>query len=146
MKDIFSIKDIALMTGLSTRTIRNYIAADFLEGDKIDGVWTFNTEQVERFMQNNAVKPAIRAKKNAIVYDFMGTKPNGQNKMCIILDMDSKEAIEASIFFCKNISDCKPEAELRFSSDPIGTGVRIILSGSPKDIMELINNYYTQEK
>ena len=145
MKETFSIKEVALMTGLSTRTIRNYISAGFLEGSKQDGAWVFNSDQLEKFIHNNAVKPAIRAKKNAIVYDFMSTKRRDIDKICIILDMNSKKAIEATTFFCKNISSVEPETEMRFSSDSIDNSVRIILSGSTKDVMDLLNRYYSEK-
>ena len=144
MKDTFTIKEVALMTGLTTRTLRNYISLGFLEGDKVDGIWEFNTEQLEKFMQNDAVRPAITAKKNAIVYDFMGTKAQGQDKMCVILDIDSIKAIEATNCFCKNISECEPDAELRFASNNMGKSTRIILSGSAKDVMKLVNDYYSE--
>ena len=38
-KDFYSINDIALMSGLSSRTIRNYISSGILKGDKVDGCW-----------------------------------------------------------------------------------------------------------
>lgn len=37
MNDTFNIDDMALITGLSTRTIRSYIADGFLDGDKSSG-------------------------------------------------------------------------------------------------------------
>ena len=142
MKDTFSINDLAMMTGLSTRTIRNYLSAGFLTGEKVDGNWTFTAEQVEEFTQNKAVQPSIKAKKNAIVFDFLGSKPYSGDRMCAVLDLASKEAMPASVFFCERISECSPEAELHFASDPVGTGVRLILSGSPKDVMSLLNQFY----
>ncbi len=142
MKDTFSINDVALMTGLSTRTIRNYIAAGFLSGEKANGAWAFTAAQVEEFTQNKAVRSAVRAKKHAIVYDFLGTKPFGGDRMCTILDLTTREALTASVFFCEQISKCSPEAELRFAADPVGAGVRLILSGSPGDVMGLLNRYY----
>ena len=145
MKDAFSINDLAMITGLSTRTIRTYITAGFLSGEKIDGAWVFTHEQVLAFIENKAVQPSIKAKKNAIVFDFLGTKPYNNDKMCTILDLAAKEALTASVFFCEKISECSPEAELRFASDPVGTGVRLILSGSPKDVMNLMNQYYDKQ-
>jgi hypothetical protein len=142
MKEAFSINDLAMITGLSTRTIRTYITTGFLSGEKIDGAWVFTHEQVLAFIENKAVQPSIKAKKNAIVFDFLGTKPYNNDKMCTILDLAAKEALTASVFFCEKISECSPEAELRFASDPVGTGVRLILSGSPKDVMNLMNQYY----
>lgn len=146
MKTTFSINDIALITGLSTRTIRTYVSTGFLSGDKSNGNWTFTSEQVETFLKNKAVQPSLRAKKNAIVYDFLGTKPYKQEKMCIILDLTSSEALSVSAFFCQKISSCNPEAELHFASDPLGTGLRLILSGSPKDVMGLVNQFYCRSE
>ena len=45
---------------------------------------------------------------------------------------------------CKKISEMKPVSELHFASEPSGTGVRLILSGSPSDVMGLIDQYYAQ--
>ena len=145
MKDVFSINDLALITGLSTRTIRNYLTAGDLSGEKTNGAWTFTAEQVEAFVQNKAVQPSIRAKKNALVYDFLGTKPFGKSKMCVILDLAAMDALTASVFFCESISAYSPEAELHFASDPLGNGARLILSGSPRDVMDLMNRYYEQK-
>ncbi|MBR3108964.1 MAG: hypothetical protein IKH30_17530 [Clostridia bacterium] len=145
MKDTFSINDVAMITSLSTRTIRTYITTGFLSGEKIDGAWVFTPEQVQAFIENKAVRPSIKAKKNAIVFDFLGAKPYSQDKMCVILDLGSKEALSASVFFCEKISACSPEAELHFASDPVGTGVRLILSGSPKDVMHLMNQFYEKQ-
>ncbi len=142
MKDAFSINDIAMITGLTTRTIRTYITAGIIAGEKVDGAWAFTPEQVQAFVENKAVRPSIRAKKNAIVFDFLDAKPLDGDKMCVILDLGTREALGASVFFCEKISSCSPEAELRFASDRVGTGARLILSGSPKDVMSLMNQYF----
>ena len=144
MKETFSINDVAMITSLSTRTIRTYISTGFLNGEKVNGAWQFTPEQVEAFTQNRTVRPSIKAKKNAIVFDFLGTKPEKQDKMCTILHIASKEAAKASMFFCEKINACTPEAELQFASDPQGSGARIIISGSTKDVMELLEAYYNQ--
>ena len=147
MKDTFSINEIAMMTGLSTRTIRNYMAAGFLTGEKVDGAWTFPAEQIESFTQNPAIEPSIKAKKNALVFDFLGTKPFGQDKMCSVLDLTTKEAMKASVFFCDRISKISnPDVELHFASYLFGTGIRLILSGSPRNVMDLLNQYYHAEQ
>ena len=144
MKETYSINDVAMITGLSTRTIRNYISLGFLSGEKVNGAWSFTDKQIEEFTQDKAVKPSIKAKKNAIVFDFLGTKPSKQDKMCTILDLTCQESLSASVFFCKKISEMKPASEFHFASEPSGTGVRLILSGSPSDVMGLIDQYYAQ--
>ena len=142
MKETYSINDVAMMTGLTTRTLRTYITMGFLSGDKTDGAWSFTPEQIETFTQHPAVKPSIHAKKNALIFDFLGSKPKDHDKMCTVIDLANGEAMKASIFFCERISSMKPETELHFASEPMGTGVRIILSGSPSDVMDLLSGYY----
>ena len=142
MKEIFNIKDVAMMTGLSTRTIRHYISDGFLNGDKSGGEWQFTAQDLDSFMHNDVVRCAVRAKRNAIIYDYIGTKPQGESRMCMILDLPADQEVAAMTFFCKHISDMKPKTELRFASDRIGKGVRVILSGSDSDIMNLLSYYY----
>ncbi len=61
----YLIQDLVLMTGLSDRTIRSYIASGFLRGEKANGAWRFTLEQVESFVRHPAVRPGILAKQNA---------------------------------------------------------------------------------
>ena len=144
MKETFSINELAMITGLSTRTLRNYLSMGVLKGEKADGAWTFTPEQVEEFTQNKAVQPSMRAKKHAIVYDFLGTKPFNGDRMCVVLDLTGEEAAGAPMFFCGRINGCTPEAELHFASEPMGKSVRLILSGSPKDVTDLVNGFYAR--
>ena len=122
MKETFSINELAMITGLSTRTLRNYLSMGVLKGEKADGAWTFTPEQVEEFTQNKAVQPS----------------------MCVVLDLTGEEAAGAPMFFCGRINGCTPEAELHFASEPMGKGVRLILSGSPKDVTDLVNGFYAR--
>ena len=70
MKESYSITEVVAITGRSDRTIRHYISQQVLEGEKVDGAWRFSAEQLSTFMNNPNVWPGIRAKKNALVYDF----------------------------------------------------------------------------
>ena len=144
MKERFNIDDLAMITGLSTRTIRNYIADGFLVGDKSSGSWQFTLDQVDSFLQNKKVQPTLRSKKNAIVYDFLGSPHKDADMMCVVLDLPSDQALHASILFCKYISEVEAKAELRFASDRIGQMVRLILSGSDADVMDLLARYYKE--
>lgn len=144
MKDRFSIDDMALITGLSTRTIRNYIADGFLEGDKSSGAWQFTAEQVDAFLQNQSVMPTLRSKKNAIVYDFLGTPHKEQDRMCVVLDLPSDAAGRASLLLCKYMCEIEAKSELHFASDSSGKTSRIILSGRDSDVMALLSRYYKE--
>ena len=56
MKELLTIEDLAKMTGLSERTIRNYLAGGQLEGEKVDGAWRFTEEQFGTFLGQDMVQ------------------------------------------------------------------------------------------
>ena len=73
MKETYTIPDIAQMTGLNERTIRNYLSNGQLQGEKVDGAWRFTAEQFSDFLAQDMVRSSVQAKANAIVYDFLIT-------------------------------------------------------------------------
>lgn len=87
MDKYYKLNELAIFTGLTTRTLRNYLKMGLLDGEKVDGVWNFTEEEVEAFMQNPNVKPSISAKKNALVYDFMLDNTKRTNEICTVLDL-----------------------------------------------------------
>ena len=137
----YTIAQITLMTGLTDRTIRNYISSGFLEGDKTDGVWRFTPEQVEAFMLHPAVRPSILAKYNALVYDFLTEDKRQQNEACIILDLPGRSGREISDYFCNAIKNGTFE-NIRFTFNSVKRTPRVILQGNADDVLKLVNGFY----
>ena len=71
MEKYYTINEISIMTGLTTRTIRNYLKSGLINGEKINGIWMFSHEDFSDMLVNPAIKPSIQAKNNAVVYDFL---------------------------------------------------------------------------
>ena len=46
-KMAYNLNEIAMITGLTTRTLRNYLKADLLKGAKISGSWSFTEEELD---------------------------------------------------------------------------------------------------
>ena len=103
--ELFLINHLLLLTGLSERTIRSYIASGILEGEKINGLWHFTPEQVERFISHPAVRPSILAKQNSIVYDFLLEDKKKSQEMCVVLDVPGADKKELANYFCYEISN-----------------------------------------
>lgn len=141
MKETYNLNELALMTGLTTRTLRNYLRQGALNGEKIDGAWTFTVEEIEAFMADPAVRRAFESRQNAVVYDFLADDFKRANRICTIIDYaaDDAEAEAISQFYC----DCARRAsdvELR-----IGRRrdiARVILSGSEDTVMDILRQYY----
>lgn len=145
MKEFYTIADVVKITGLSDRTIRNYISQNILCGEKVNGVWQFTAEQLGNFMNDSNVLPGIRAKKNALVYDFLVQNRRSEPEMCLMVDLPSRDSLAVSSFFCDAINaGCY--ADIHFSFDSLGGQTpRVILKGNPQQVMALMQQFYTAE-
>lgn len=144
MKELFSINDVAAMTGLTTRTLRNYIALGFLKGSKTDGVWAFTVEEFEDFISNPNVRPAIQTKNKSLVFDFLSETKKQTNQICAVLDLrvqSLEEKKEISDFFCTEVnnSDC---ANAAFKLEITEEHARISLSGNEDFVSTVLFKWY----
>jgi len=144
MERNYTINEVATMTGLTTRTIRNYLKSGLISGEKINGIWTFSSEDYYSLLNNPTIKPSIQAKNNAVIYDFLINDRKKTNNICTIIDLcvEDDEAFEISQFFCNTINAINDTANLNFKFEKHDKNVRIILSGADEVIVEILNKYY----
>lgn len=140
----YLINHLVLYTGLSDRTIRNYIASGLLQGERIDGLWHFTPEQVERFVHHPAVRPSILAKQNAAVYDFLIDSCKTACEACLILDLPGKNKKETAEYFCYRLHD-EDGRNIHFSFGDATEVPRIILKGNASDVLRLVNGYAQEQ-
>lgn len=89
LEKLYTVEDIANMTGLTTRTIRNYLKDGRLEGKKIGGQWRFTMEDIKKLFDNGTVSKDIQDNKKQQVLDFIdgvNTDMNGSIQICTIVD------------------------------------------------------------
>ena len=140
-EQLYLISHLVLFTGLTDRTIRNYLAQGFLEGEQINGMWHFTPEQVEKFLAHPAVRPSILAKHNGIVYDFLMESKRTTRESCMILDIPGADCKALGEYFSYEISN-GDYRNIRFSFDGMGTVPRVILSGDTEEVLRLVNSYH----
>ena len=141
----YTLNNIATMTGLTTRTLRNYLQMGLLTGEKVDGVWRFSEEQLYAFMDNPTVRQGMHAKQNAIVTDFLLMGGRKENRTCVILDycMDWEDTKRVIDFFTDKINE-QGDDELRFGMERHKKNVRLIISGSERAVKEIMKRYYEE--
>ncbi|MGL5676917.1 MAG: helix-turn-helix domain-containing protein [Cellulosilyticaceae bacterium] len=141
MKAFYTIEDVAEMTMLSTRTIRNYIKQGFLDGEKIEGVWQFTSEDLYKFFDHDFVRQSVDSKKNGIVYDYMSTRKKEVPTVCAVYDYPMNP-IEAQTFCNKLLErvNSNEYGEVRFSYQHRKDMSRIIVVGDPKQIARLMED------
>ena len=146
MQDMYTINHVALMSGLSSRTIRNHMKMGFIEGEMINGVWHFSAEAVGDFFANPNVAPAIKAKRNALIFDFLADDDKQQDEMCTVIDQRAnlEEANAISEFFCDAINRAW-SGVIRFGFSFNGNQARIILTGPEDAVQQLLAAYDNAE-
>lgn len=144
LEKLFTVEEIAQMTSLTSRTIRNYLKDGSLKGRKIGGQWRFTMDDIKNFMDNSNVVTAIADETIQSVYDFLdgvNTDVKGDIQICSIIDLYIDEDVlkekslkiqelissfpnetnEYSRYYCKTSTD----------NNTGETQARIIVFGSP---------------
>ena len=140
MEKKYNLNDLALMTGFTTRTLRNYLLGGILKGEKIDGVWQFSDEDLDRFFAEPFVKEGIRIKRNGVVFDFLAAKGAKTARTCVVLDVPAtlKEGNAISRFFCDKMNDA---SDVVFTFDWEKGCCRVILSGDAEQVAALVRAF-----
>ena len=136
LKDTYTINEIAQMTGLTTRTIRNYLNDGHVSGEKIDGKWVFTVEDFEAMLENPYVEQAIKAKNNAPVFDFLNADKKSGNSVCMIIDrcISDEEAMQ----LCYKMSDLVEESKkVEFRLEKKEKNLRIVLAGPEEEVKKI---------
>lgn len=136
MEKTYTIQDIAGMTGLNERTIRNYLADGQLQGEKVDGAWRFTPEQFGSFLAQDMVRSSVQAKANAVVYDFLITGRRKESAACLILNQPAAEDREPGLR--EALTEQVNRLELRWAYRYQDGMARSILSGPPAALGELL--------
>ena len=139
-----SLSQLALITGLSDRMLRNHLASGILQGEKIDGKRFFTAEQIGEFVAHPAVRPGILAKQNAVVYDFLLENGKTACETCMIVDLPQHSKTEIARYFCSRISS-EEFSKIKFSFDGIPKVPRVILKGDTADVLRLINGFWQEQ-
>ena len=139
----YSIGDLVLISGLTDRTLRNYLSLGILRGEKENGAWRFTPEQVEVFLRDAAVRPSILAKKNALVYDFLLNTQKTKSETCVILDLPGENGWEISGFFCDAIRAADIR-DVQFSFESFDSVPRVILKGDAAMVRKLMDRFYSR--
>lgn len=142
----YSVSDVVMMSGLSERTVREYIKLGLLAGEKKNGVWNFDEDAIAALFANPAVRQSVKAKANAIVSDFMLAGRKAEDEICSVLDLcaDAQKAEEISEFFCEKISLAE-NTGIAFSFEHRKGSTRVIIKGPAKAVLKIMGEYYAKE-
>jgi excisionase family DNA binding protein len=88
-KKLYTVEDIAKMTSLTSRTIRNYLKDGSLQGAKIGGQWRFTMDNIKRLFNHRDFLNDMHDHKKQQILDFIdsvNTDMQGEIQVCAIID------------------------------------------------------------
>lgn len=138
----YNLNQVALMTGLTTRTLRNHLKQGVLQGEKIDGNWSFTEEELDQYFSDPVVRQAVAAKQHAVVYDFLADSFKKSNRICTIMDfpVSDGEALAIAAFFNEEITKNGHDIEFRYINEK--HCARFILAGAEDQVTAFMKAYY----
>lgn len=92
---LYSVEEIAEMTSVTTRTIRNYLRNGILTGTKIGGQWRFRQEDVMNMLNQENMSSDVRETSKRIVKDFLNeqyTSFSESVSVCTVADVSCSKA------------------------------------------------------
>ncbi len=145
---MYTLEQLSLITDLTTRTLRSYLAKGLLQGEKSHGKWQFTEAQMKHFLQDPTIRQLLHAKKLAHVCDFLGQRHKSGNELCIVLDLaaDSAAADEAADFFCAAVNGCASGSRVRFSFERDTVAARLILTGPESIVQPIMAAWYASSR
>lgn len=144
MKEYYTIGELAQMTGLSTRTLRNYLNAGTLQGEKDEGVWRFSARDLEDFYADSGVKRAIKATQKAIYYDYLLDERKKSAQICAVIDIPIDDDKRVARFFCEKMKGEAFSETMQFAFEREACQSRVILRGGIGDVNRLLNALETE--
>ncbi|WMJ21897.1 helix-turn-helix domain-containing protein [Paludicola sp. MB14-C6] len=143
---LYTVDEIATMTSLTTRTIRNYLRNGILKGRKLGGQWRFTTQDIQNFMNSGEVLSEMAKEQKQSVLDFIdgvNTDMKGNTQICTIADLYVSQSVakEKCDQLCNLICSIKDEDNVTYKYDYVKSEekARFIVFASPNFIIKVMN-------
>ncbi len=81
---LYTVADVAKVTGMTSRTIRNYLKDGTLIGQKIGVQWRFTEDEVKKLFSRQQPGSSSPAQ---IVRSFLGIAQRESSAVCALLDL-----------------------------------------------------------
>ncbi len=88
---LFTLNDVAMLTSLTTRTLRNHLKDGTLNGHKVGGQWRFRMSDIEDFTFKSGKKPIVAEGNESLVTDFLSKNTISGKQVCSVIDLEIDE-------------------------------------------------------
>jgi excisionase family DNA binding protein len=135
-EQFYTVADVARVTGLTSRTIRNYLKDGTLRGQKIGVQWRFTEDEVKKLFSRQM--PG-KSSPSQIVKSFLGQEAQADTSFCALLDIPGVSEEEGLEIYRRMEQECQNGAfALSYEYHDDGQFLRIAVSGAAGAVMNLL--------
>ena len=100
---LFTINEVAVLTSLTTRTLRNHLKDGKLHGHKVGGQWRFRMSDIEDFTLGSGKRPRILTEGDSQVDDFLCSTEKSGTQVCTIVDIVAADHVSHAVDHVKTL-------------------------------------------
>ncbi len=146
MTDTYSLAELAAMTGLTDRTLRNYLKQGLLQGEMTSKGYAFTVQNITEFFAHPTVVFSLRVKKTAAVMDFLAARHKQSPQACLILDLPQTDGAVLSRRFSDLFNQSAAGDQATFSYEFSRDCSRVILTGPAAEVLSVAQTFTNETK
>ena len=131
----YTVADVAEFTGMTGRTIRNYLKDGTLTGTKIGVQWRFTEEDIRRLFHKESF---IIETPTQHVRNFMAGTDEDTNRLCLVFDLASCSEDEG-ISLKESLTEKEPELNVSHEYFPDTDVFRLCISGDTDSVTNALS-------
>ena len=133
---LYTVADVAQVTGMTSRTIRNYLKDGTLTGQKIGVQWRFTEDEIKKLFSRQAPGQSSPAQ---VVKGFLGEQERQKAAFCALLDFPGVTELEGMELYQK-LQEERGEgiSSMSYEYHDDGQLLRIAVSGDTGAVMDLL--------
>lgn len=141
---LYTVADVAQVTGLTSRTIRNYLKDGTLTGQKIGVQWRFTEDEIKKLFSRQS--PGQRS-PSQIVRSFLGEQDRAQAGACVLFDFPGVSELEGMELYQRIQELCREGvSSMSYEYHDESRLLRIALSGDTDAVMDLLEQMKARMK
>ncbi len=142
MEKLYTVEDVAQMTGLTSRTIRNYLADGRLTGRKVGAQWRFTEENITAIFTEAGSRRDISRAAASEVEAFLKPHSRSSVSVCSVVDYPAESA-EAVAPLVQKLTDqyngfADPSLRFIFDFDEKNRVARFTIIGEIAQVAKMV--------
>lgn len=133
---LYTVADVAQVTGMTSRTIRNYLKDGTLTGQKIGVQWRFTEDEIKKLFSRQT--PG-QSSPTQVVKGFLGEQKRQKACFCALLDFPGVTELDGMELYRK-LQEERGEGidSMSYEYHDEGQLLRIAVSGDTGAVMDLL--------